>query len=92
MASIQNKDFAPKITRKGSFFRSTEMENFQDVKDQMNKWIAENDPEIINVETVVLPNIHDPEEEGSEDTMLGADGQNVSAWYQFIRVWYRYSR
>ena len=86
---IKNIDFTPKITKKGGFFRSTEMERFNDVVKQMNEWIDENEPEIVNIETVVLPNIHDPEEEGSEDTMLGADGQNASMWYQFIRLWYK---
>ena len=86
---IKNIDFAPKITRKGGFFRSTEMEKFQDMVQAMNEWIDEHGPNVISVETVVLPNIHDPEEEGSEDTMLGADGQNASMWYQFIRVWYK---
>ncbi|MEO9869362.1 hypothetical protein [Ekhidna sp.] len=86
---IKNKDFAPKIIKKGSFFKSTEVEDFKNVLTQMNEWIDENKPEVINVETVVLPNIHDPEEEGSEDTMLGSDGQNSSMWFQFIRLWYK---
>ena len=86
---IKNKDFTPQITKKGGFFRATEMEGFKDVVTQMNEWVSENNPDIISIETVVLPNIHDPEEEGSEDTMLGSDGQNASIWYQFIRIWYR---
>lgn len=86
---IIKKDFTPKVTKIGGFFRATEMENFNDIVTQLNEWISASNPNIINIETVVLPNIHDPEEEGSEDTMLGADGQNASMWYQFIRVWYK---
>ncbi len=86
---IKNKDFTPKITKKGGFFKATKMEGFKDVVQQMNEWESQNEPDIISIETVVLPNIHDPEEEGSEDTMLGSDGQNASNWYQFIRVWYK---
>lgn len=86
---IKNIDFIPKIIRKGSFFRSTEVEDFKDIVTEMNEWVEANHPNIVNIETVVLPNIHDPDEEGSEDTMLGSDGQNASLWYQFIRVWYQ---
>lgn len=86
---IKNIDFTPQITKKGGLFRSTKMEGFNDIIQQMNDWIEKNNPNIVNIETVVLPNIHDPEEEGSEDTMLGADGQNASLWFQFIRLWYK---
>ena len=86
---IKNKDFTPKVTRKGGFFKATQIEDFKEIEDQMNAWVQESNPDIINIETVVLPNIYDPDEEGSEDTMLGTDGQNSSIWYQFIRVWYR---
>lgn len=86
---IKNKDFTPQITKKGGMFKSTKVEGFQEVVDHMNIWIAENKPEVITIETVVLPNIYDPDEEGSEDTMLGTGGQSNAHWYQFIRVWYR---
>lgn len=86
---IKNKDFAPKITKKGGIFKSTQLENFQEIVNQMNAWIEEAKPDIINIETVVLPNIYDPDEEGSEDTMLGTGGQSNVLWYQFIRVWHK---
>ncbi|MEM9896968.1 MAG: hypothetical protein AAF789_11415 [Bacteroidota bacterium] len=86
---IEKKDFIPEITEKGGMFKSTKMEQFNAVVQHMNDWIKENDPQIVNVETVVLPNIFDPSEEGSEDTMLGVGGQSLSNWYQFIRVWYK---
>ena len=86
---IKNKDFTPQITKKGGMFKSTQMEGFQEVVEHMNQWIAESKPDVMNIETVVLPNIYDPDEEGSEDTMLGTGGQSNALWYQFIRVWYR---
>jgi len=49
----------------------------------------ENNPSSINVEAVVRPKCYDPDEEGSEETMLGTGGQSNALWYQFIRVWYK---
>ena len=86
---IKNIDFTPQITRKGGFFKSDEIENFESTVAQMNEWIEANKPDIINVETVVLPNIHDSDEEGSGDTMLRTGKDGVSHWYQLIRIWYR---
>jgi len=86
---IKNIDFTPQVTKKGGLFKSTQMQGFGEIVDQMNQWVSENNPDIINIETVVLPNIYDPDEEGSEDTMLGTGGQSNALWYQFIRIWYK---
>ena len=86
---IKNIDFTPKVTKKGGLFKSTEMEKFQDMVNLMNEWINKNNPDVVNIETVLLPNIHDSDEEGSEDTMLGTGRESSSQWYQFIRVWYK---
>ena len=42
--------------------------------------------DVIRVETVTLPNIHDVTEEGSSDTELHTSHHTV--WYQFVRLWY----
>ena len=86
---IKHIDFTPKVTKKGGLFKSTQIEGFQDIIDTMNSWISENNPDVVNIETVVLPNIHDADEEGSEDTMLGTGRESSSHWYQIIRLWYR---
>lgn len=86
---IKHIDFTPQITRKGKIFKSTEIESFSSIVDAMNDWINEHQPEVVNVETVVLPNIHDSDEDGSEDTMLGTGRESSSNWYQLIRLWYR---
>lgn len=86
---IKHIDFTPKVTKKGKLFKSTEIEKFQDIVGLMNEWLEKNNHEVINVETVLLPNIHDSDEEGSEDTMLGTGRESSSHWYQLIRVWYK---
>ncbi|NJN77876.1 MAG: hypothetical protein HC803_05720 [Saprospiraceae bacterium] len=57
--------------------------------ERMNEWIRKNEQyEIINIETVVLPNMHSKSEGGSTDSELSfAEFRPV--WYQFFRVWYR---
>ncbi len=69
--------------------KSTEIETFGDIVTSMNEWITKENPELVNVETVLLPNIHDSDEEGSGDTMLGTGRESSSHWYQIIRVWYK---
>lgn len=86
---IKHIDFTPKVTKKGKLFKSIEIEKFQDIVGLMNEWLENNNHEVINVETVLLPNIHDSDEEGSEDTMLGTGRESSSHWYQLIRVWYK---
>jgi hypothetical protein len=84
---ISFKDFTPNFEKKG-FFSETTYEPFQDCLKRANQWIETEVPKIINVETVVLPNLWDKGEEGSEDSDLFTGGETGSSWHQFIRVWY----
>lgn len=87
--SIQAKDFVPAKT-KGGLFKSGTIQTFNEVLAAANAWIASNPQvEVINVETVVLPNIHESDEEGSMDTELYTGGEIASRWYQLVRVWYK---
>jgi len=54
-----------------------------------NAWIKESHITIVNVETVVLPNIWSRYEEGTTDVALGTSGEMPSHWHQFVRVWYQ---
>jgi len=82
-------DFVPEKT-KGGMFKSSKVQKFEEVRDEMNVWLGDNPQiEVLNIETVVLPNIHDKDEEGSRDTELITWGESSSHWYQLIRVWYR---
>lgn len=83
------KDFVPEKI-KGGVFKSSKIQNFQEVLESVNKWQLENPTiKVLNIETVVLPNIHDKEEEGSQDTELWTGGESSSQWYQLLRVWYQ---
>ena len=82
--AVAYQDFAPEITRSGFFTR--DIEPLSDYLRRANDWIDTVNPRIINVETVVLPNIWS--EDGSEDTDLRTSGDMLSSWHQFVRVWY----
>ena len=85
--TIKFKDFTPGVEKK-SFFTTT-YEPLQKCLLRANEWIAAENPTIINIETVVLPNLWDTGEEGSEDPDLTTSGDMRSSWHQFVRVWYR---
>jgi hypothetical protein len=84
---IAFKDFTPNFEKAG-FFSKTTYEPLQDCLRRANQWIEMENPKIINVETVVLPNLWDSDEEGSEDPELGTGGESSSSWHQFVRVWH----
>ena len=87
--SLLAKDFVPEKS-KGGMFKSGRIQSFQEVLEAANLWIKENPAiDVLNVETVVLPNIHESDEEGSMDTELWTGGESSSHWYQLLRVWYR---
>jgi len=85
---IQFKDFVPKMITAPRLFKPGEYESFDIALKAANLWIKENEIRVINVETVVLPNIWSRFEEGASDVALGTSGEMPSHWHQFIRCWY----
>ena len=81
------KDFAPKITDRGGVFRGAKYESLNEVLAEANSWIEQEGVKVVNVETVVLPNIWEPSEEGTQDAELHT-AHGYGNWNQFIRVWY----
>lgn len=84
---INFKDFVPEIKDEGGFFTTATVEQLSEPLERANSWITKEKIDVINIETVALPNIH--QEEGSSDTQLRASGDYSTYWYQFIRIWYR---
>ena len=85
------RDFAPKVTTvdRGSSYFSWPVqvyESFDEAVLAADAWIAEDQIQVRQIETVVLPNIWSPQEEGSADPALQARPGTV--WHQFVRVWY----
>ena len=87
--SIQVEDFEPDTVSKKNILGRQDVyyQGLDTALAKMNLWIEENSIDVITVETVALPNIHNDVEDGTGDTELSAT--NYSLWYQFIRLWYR---
>ena len=82
-------DFEPRELKPARFFDSAEYEPMRKVLEDVNTWIEKENIDVVNVETVVLPNMHRLGEEGTQDPELRASGERSTYWYQFIRVWYK---
>ena len=85
---IQFRDFVPEMLSAPALFKAGEYESMEAALAAANAWIKECDIKIINVETVVLPNIWSRYEEGTTDVALGTSGEMPSHWHQFLRCWY----
>lgn len=83
---IGYRDFFPEILKRGLF--STVQETVPATVDRANAWIAESGVRVINVETVVLPNVQNAEE--ASEVGIRTSGEVSSYWYQVVRVWYEY--
>jgi len=86
---IAFKDFAPEVTKHAGIFSPATYEQLQQTVDRANAWIKAEAVSLMNIETVVLPNIHSPSEEGTTDPDVRTSGDFASHWHQFIRVWYQ---
>ena len=86
---IKFQDFVPEQVEKPRMFKKASYESLDAAMERMNEWRRKNFTyRILNVETVVLPNIHLKAEEGSTDVDLQTEAEFSSSWHQFIRVWY----
>jgi hypothetical protein len=85
---LRYQDFVPKMTKPPAFLSPAEHESFDAAVAAANRWVKDNGIRVVNIETVVLPNIFSRYEEGSRDASLGTSGESPSFWHQFIRVWY----
>lgn len=85
---IAFQDFVPRVKDRGGFLRAPEFDTLRAAVLEANQWIQEQNVRVFNVETVVLPNIHQAPEEGSEDVTLRTSGEMSAHWHQFVRVWY----
>ena len=86
---IEFRDFVPEMITAPKLFKPGEYETLEDALVAVNQWIKDDDIRVVNLETVVLPNIWSRFEEGTADVALGTSGEMPSHWHQFIRCWYR---
>ncbi len=85
---IDYKDFIPKQTAGAGFFSAAEYQTFDAAVLAANKFADGQSARILNIETVVLPNVWGPGEDGTTDPSIRTSGDFPATWHQFIRVWY----
>lgn len=93
---IKYKDFAPRITERGPFGGASEYESFSKVVSAANQWIESTTIQVINVETVVLPDRIEGTSDGdygltisnSFHPVMISQGLTINC-FQCVRVWYR---
>lgn len=90
-------DFVPhyRILKEATWFAKdvVEVRSFSDAVAAAAKWIDEYLIKVVQVETVVLPNMWTVGELGSSDPVLSViendgDRRLETRWFQFVRVWY----
>jgi hypothetical protein len=81
---IGYRDFFPTVVRSG--FLSREYEELTATVARANEWVSSAEVRVINVETVVLPNIANAED--TEKAGSRTSGEVSSFWFQVVRVWY----
>lgn len=84
---LNYKDFFPKVLESGFF--STTHEELPATVARANQWVEESGVRVVNVETVVLPNIRSAED--ASQVGIRTSGELSSHWYQIVRVWHESS-
>ena len=85
---IAYRDFIPRQTEEPGFFSDARYESFDAALRAASTFVADGSLKVLNIETVVLPNVWDTAEEGTRDVSIRTSGDVASTWHQFIRVWY----
>lgn len=80
---IRCKDFIPNALDHAVF--STGFETFSEAIDRANAWIRDSGVAVLNVETVVLPNL--PEVKDTSQ-VINTRHQLGTYLFQVVRVWY----
>jgi hypothetical protein len=86
---IAYRDLAPQQVSPAALLQPAQFEPLAKAVAAANDWIAAQGVEVVNVETVVLPNLWGPYAQGTEDPNIGTRTDFPLAWNQFVRVWYR---
>jgi hypothetical protein len=81
--SLSYKDFFPEVIKERFF--SDDYEELLATVARASEWVEESGVRVLNVETVVLPNVR-----GVEDASKFGITEWSSTWYQVIRVWYEH--
>jgi len=87
---IAFKDFAPQQIKPGGLLSLPVYEMFDSAVQAANAWVTGESVHVLNVETVLLPNLWRGGGKGTGDPLVRAQGGDFPVdWSQFVRVWYQ---
>ncbi|KQC34020.1 hypothetical protein AAU57_12270 [Nonlabens sp. YIK11] len=87
--TIQYIDFEPRVLEK-SFWGTHTYETVDATLERANEWIRRHySKEIVNVETVILPNIYTKGKAQTNQTTKYPTGGSIVQTFQIIRIWYK---
>jgi len=86
---IAYQDFLPQVTQAGGVFKNAQHESFDQMIARINQWITAHCIQVLNIETIVLPNIQLAGHNSTHSTYR-TSGHNLATnqWYPVVRVWY----
>ena len=85
---IAFKDFVPQQIRKQGFIKPPLWETVGQAVAAANEWIREQEVAVINVETIVAPDLYSKNARSDSGRLTGVSS-SAPGLSQFVRVWYR---
>jgi len=89
---IAYRDFAPRQVTSAGLLKQATFESLDETLAAANTWIQANAVDVLNVETVIMPNNYSAKRHGTAEAEMITQSEFAIAWNQFIRVWYRQSQ
>jgi len=87
---IDFKDFNIKVTKSAGMLSDPEFEPLAETMLRLNGWIEKNEIIVLNVETLLMPNIYKGySNRTSSSGAYKVLGDESTWWYQIYRVWYQ---
>jgi hypothetical protein len=86
---IKHADFIPQRLTTGDILEKPSFATLDTALAAANAWLTGRNVDVINVETVVLPNLWDDTTRGTLHGGIEIVGESSCHWHQLIRIWYR---
>lgn len=87
---IEFRDFAPAFAKSRVIGEPGLCDDFASAVEAANQWIHDQQIDVVNIETVLLPDMH--ARGGTGEGQLFVSTVSGGYWYQFVRIWFRGKR
>lgn len=85
--ALEFRDFAPVMLDPGGIVSPPTFEPFENAVRAANEWFRKSGVTVVNVETILLPNLTLLSDKATSGVALFRVSQDAY-WYQIVRVWY----